>query len=366
MKRLLGPLLLIVLVIGVGAAIYFSVSQQFSLSQVVTVKGAIGSEKEGFFTDPRVIDALKKNGIVVQFDKAGSRTIATSDVSKYDFVFPSGVPAATELRQRNPKATAYDEFFSPMAIATWKPIADILVANQFARDMGGYYTLNMTTYLDAVDNGIRWNSLKNSDAYNVNKVILITSTDVTQSNSAAMYLALASYIANDNNVVQNLDDINKVYPLISPLFLAQGFTEYSSAVPFDDYLSMGMGHSPMVMIYEAQFIAQAAVQNGIRSDMVLMYPDPTIYSKHTLIALTENGKKLGELLQTDPTLQQLAVENGFRNNNVDLFKQVKQERNLNQLPDTIVNVVEPPTYQNLETMINRIQVQLTPSPTSNP
>lgn len=362
MKRLLGPLLLAVLVIGVGAAIYFSVNQQILLRQTVTVKGAIGSEKEAFFNDPKVIAALQMNGIVVQFDKAGSRSIATTlDVSKYDFVFPSGVPAATKLRQDHPKSTAYDEFFSPMAIATWKPIADILVANGFAKDMGGYYTFNMDQYLKAVNTGTRWSDLTKNDAYNVKKSILITSTDVTQSNSAAMYLALATYVANGNNVIQNDQDIQTVYPLVSPLFLKQGFTENSSAVPFDDYLSMGMGHSPMVMIYEAQFIAQAALPNGLSSDMVLMYPDPTIYSKHILIALTDNGKKLGSLLQTDPELQRLAVENGFRNTNVALIKQVKKDHNLN-LPDTIVNVVDPPSYDNLEKSIQMIQNQLKPSP----
>lgn len=361
MKRLLGPLLLAVLVIGVGAAIYFSVSQQIAQRQVVTVTGAIGSEKEEFFTDPRVVTALRNNGIVVQFNKAGSRTIATSDVSKYDFVFPSGVPAATKLRSTYKSAVAYDEFFSPMAIATWKPIAQILVANGLAKDMGGYYTFNMEEYLKAVTKGTRFSDLTQNGAYNVRKSILITSTDVTQSNSAAMYLALATYVANGNNIIQGDNDIQAVFPIISPLFLKQGFTENSSAVPFNDYLSMGMGHSPMVMIYEAQFIAQAAVPNGLSNDMVLMYPDPTIYSKHILIALNDNGKKLGELLQTNPELQRLAVENGFRNTNLDLFKQVKKDRNLN-LPDTIVNVVEPPSYDNLEKTIQMIQNQLHPNP----
>ena len=58
MKRLLGPLLLVVLVVGVGAAIYFSATQQLASRQVVTVTGLIGSEKESFFADERVQKAL--------------------------------------------------------------------------------------------------------------------------------------------------------------------------------------------------------------------------------------------------------------------------------------------------------------------
>jgi len=356
MKRLLGPLLLVVLVIGVGAAIYLSATQQLALNKVVTVKGLIGSEKEAFFTDPRVVDALRKGGIVVQFDKAGSRTIATDPkLSTYDFAFPAGVPAATKLRQNPNFKKAYDEFFTPMAIASWETIADILVANGIAQDKGGYYTFDMAKYLQLVADDKRWSTLEKVGAdYNVNKSILISSTDVTQSNSAAMYLSLASYVANSNNVVQSDADIQKVMPIVTPLFLKQGFTEYSSEVPFQDFITMGMGKAPMVMIYEAQYIEQAAQPNGISSDMVLMYPEPTIYSKHTLIALTANGEKLGELLQTDPDLQRLAVENGFRNANTDLFKQVKKDRKLT-LPDTLVDVIDPPSFENLEKMINLIK-----------
>jgi len=361
MKRLLGPLLLAVLLIGVGAAIYFSVNQQFALSQVVTVKGVIGSEKEAFFTDPRVIEALRKGGVVVQFDKAGSRKIAATDLSKYDFAFPGGVPAATKIRKDHPTAKAYDEFFTPMVIASWQLITKVLVDNGIATDHGGYFTLDMKKYLDLVANNTRWNQLKNNTDYSVSKSVLISSTDVTQSNSAAMYLSLASYVLNDDNVVQSEADIQKVLPLVAPLFLKQGFTEYSSEVPFQDYVSMGVGKAPMVMIYEAQYIAQAAQTNGISSDMAILYPEPTIYSKHTLIALTPNGQKLGELLQNDPELQRLAVENGFRNTNTDLFKQVKKDRNLN-LPDTLINVIDPPSYDNLESMINDIQLKLTPTP----
>ncbi|MHC1770387.1 MAG: hypothetical protein AB9907_01400 [Flexilinea sp.] len=359
MKRLLGPLLLVVLIVSVGVAIFFSANQQLALRKIVTVKGLIGSEKEQFFNDPGVIDALRKGGIEVRFDKAGSRTIATTqDLSQYDFVFPSGVPAATKLRQDHKSAKSYDEFFTPMAVASWKSIAGILESNGLVRNMGEYYSLDMAAYLQMAANNVRWNELKNNADYNVNKSLLITSTDVRQSNSAAMYLALATYVVNGNNVIQSDADIQKVFPNVEPLFLKQGFTEYSSDVPFQDYLSMGVGKSPMVMIYEAQYISQASTPNGLTNEMVLMYPEPTIYSKHILVALTPNGEKLGELLQNDPDLQRLAVENGFRNNNEDLFKQVKKDRNLN-LPDTLVNIIDPPSYEILEKIIRQIELEYT-------
>src|SRR6266498_3341396 len=109
MKRILGPLLLAVIVHGVGAAIFLSVRNQLSIRQVVTVHGLIGSDKEPFFRDPRVIQALRAGGFDVQYEKAGSRTIATGyDLKKYDFAFPAGVPAAEKIRLDNKASKSYE------------------------------------------------------------------------------------------------------------------------------------------------------------------------------------------------------------------------------------------------------------------
>lgn len=355
MKRLLGPLLLAVLILGVGAAIFLSVRDQLQFNQVVTVRGLIGSEKEPFFKDPRVIKALQAGGFKVEYEKAGSRTIATSyDLSKYDFAFPAGVPAAEKIRQSKPGSKSYDVFFTPMAIASWKPIVQIMLDNGIVKDQGGYYTLDMQTYLNLVSSNKRWSDLKSNTSYPASKSILISSTDVRKSNSAAMYLALASYIANNNNVLQSDAEIQAIQPLMESLFLKQGYTEYSSEGPFEDYLVMGPGKAPLVMIYEAQFIAQAAQPNGITDQMVLLYPDPTIYSKHVLVSLSPNGERLGEFLLNDPTLKQLAVEYGFRNSDLAYFKQFTQSHQL-KIPDTLVNVIEPPSYEILEKMIQMIE-----------
>ncbi len=356
MKRILGPILLVVLVLGVGAAIFLSARQQIASRRIVTVRGLIGSEKESFFKDPRVVEALRKGGLAVEVEKAGSRQIATSyDLSEYDFAFPAGVPAAEKMRREQEGSKSYDVFFTPMAVASWKPIAQLLEANDIARDEGGYYTLDMARLLEAIEEGKRWGELEDNTAYPVNKSVLITSTDVRKSNSAAMYLSLSSFVANDNNIVQNQAEINQVMPLMETLFLGQGYVEYSSAVPFENYLIMGIGKTPMVMIYEAQFIYQAAIPDGsLTDDMVLMYPEPTIFSKHVLVTFSQGGERLGDLLRDDPDLQRLAIEHGFRNNDVAYFREFTDGLKL-AMPDTLVNVVEPPSYEILEEMIQRIE-----------
>ena len=242
-----------------------------------------------------------------------------------------------------------------MAIASWQPIADILAAQGIATDQGGYYLVDMDAFITLIENETRWEDLAGNDTYPVGKSILLTSTDIRTSNSAAMYLALASYVANNDNIVENLDEAQPLMPLLSDIFLKQGLRPDSSQEPFEDYLVKGMGHSPMVMIYEQQFIAQAA-QNAasIQPNMVLMYPEPTVFTEHVLIPFTENGGKLGELLETDPELQKLAVEYGLRNNNLAYFQEFTAQKNIS-MPDTLVSVVDPPSYEVLEGMIQIIE-----------
>src|ERR1700687_34545 len=142
-----------------------------------------------------------------------------------------------------------------MTIASWKPIAEILIANGIVTKRNSfYYIVDMRRLLEAIATDKRWRELAHNNDYAINKSILISSTDVRKSNSAAMYLALASYIFNGNEIVASQQQVDKVLPRAAGLFLRQGYQESSTAGPFEDYLAMGMGKAPLVMVYEAQFI----------------------------------------------------------------------------------------------------------------
>lgn len=355
-RRYIGPVLSVLLIIGVGAALFFSVRERLGALRTVTVNGLTGSEKEEFLQDERVLTALRRHGLDLTFEKAGSRQIATSfDLSQYDYTFPAGVPSAEKIRREQGVSRSYEPFFTPMAVASWRPIADTLVANGLATKQGNYYTLDMAKLLDLINQGTRWSDLADNPDYAVNKRILITSTDIRRSNSAAMYLALMSYVANGNQIVQSEAQAWALLPQLSAIFLEQGFTEYSSEAPFEDYLVMGMGKAPLVMIYEAQFISYTAATDGnITADMVLMYPEPTIFTKHTLVPLTDNGARLGEALETDAELQRLAVDFGFRSNDTAYFREFVEQNNL-PVPPSLINVIEPPSYEVLESMIVEIE-----------
>lgn len=358
MRRALGVVLAGVLAIGVLAAIVISVRGRASDGtgqQLTMVRGVIGSEKQPFFNDPDVIKVFHNHGLDVKVDTAGSRQIASLELTHYDFAFPAGVPAAEKIRLARKVNSSYSPFYTPMAIASFRSIADLLVSAGVAKPEAGYYTIDMQAYLQLVGRNARWRDLPNNTAYSVNNSILITSTDVRTSNSAAMYLALASYVANGNNIVQDPTQGAAVLPKVEPLFLRQGFTATSSEGPFQDYLTIGIGKTPMVMIYEAQFVAQAALNDGsITKDMVLMYPTPTIYSKHTIVPLTTAGDRAGRLLQTDPDLQRLAIKYGFRTNDTSAFNKFVTAHKV-VLPTALFNVIEPPSYEALESMISTIE-----------
>src|SRR5262249_49250788 len=159
-------------------------------------------------------------------------------------------------------ATAtYIPFYTPMAIATFTTIVDLLKAAGVVTTVGGVQTLDMKAFLALVAKNKRWTDLPNNTTYPAGKSIIITSTDPTTSNSAAMYLSIASYVANGNNVVQDTSQAQTVLPAVAPLFTRQGFTLSSSEAPFEEYLSIGIGKDPMVMIYEAQYLSRLAAKD---------------------------------------------------------------------------------------------------------
>jgi hypothetical protein len=361
-RRVLGPVLAVILLAGIAAGIYVSATRQSAsnarrdaAAAVVDVRGMIGSEKETFFADPEVEKLLAQRGFRVHVEKVGSREIASRDLAGYDFGFPAGAPAAITLQRRVNAKQVYQPFFTPMAIASWASLVPVLEqAGVVKTDNGSHYIVDMSKLLAMVAQSRRWNDLQGNAAFPSGKSILVNSTDVRTSNSAAMYLALASYSLNGNNVVDTRDQADQALPLLSSLFLRQGLQESSSAGPFEDYTTMGMGKAPLVMVYESQFLEYQSKRAQPNPAMVLLYPQPTIFTKHTLVPFTEAGRRLGEVLATDPELQQMAVRYGYRTSDPAQFTRFLAEKKL-AAPAVLVDVVDPPSYEMLEYMIKVIE-----------
>jgi hypothetical protein len=325
------------------------------------VRGVIGSENKAFFADPRVEAAFAKQGIDVHVDTAGSGPIAaTVDGPRYDFAFTSDTSAVGQIVAARHIAASYVPFFTPMVVATFTDIAQLLERAGVAHDHGGWWTLDMKGYLDLVAHHVRWNQLPGNITDRATNLVLITSTDITTTNSAAMYASIVSDVANKNRVLDSPASVDAVVNRVSPVFVEQHHSEQSTAALFDNYLSTGEATTPMVMISEAQFVAHAAALDGrIRPNMVLMYPVPDVLSKSTLVPLSAAGDTIGRLLTGDPTLDQLAVEHGFRiTSKPTALDSFAQQNKLAPVEPQPLDVIEPPTFDILKALMTRIDAAL--------
>ena len=368
-KRLAGTLVLLALF---GGALFFALrnnqetkqiaQEQAAIATAEPLKGLIAVDVEAFFKDERVSQVLASGKLPVQVTRVGSRDMAAriGAADQPDFFIASGVVAANMIadaaRKAGKTATQTSPFHTPLVVASWEPIAKILAANGMAKAQGPkVYSLDMEKLTQAMLAKQRWRDLKGSGDYAVSRSVLVSTTDIRRSNSAAMYLALTSAALN-GDVVADRTAAQKYATQLAELFKRQGFQENYVNGAFDDYLSIGMGKTPLTFIYEAQMVAQAQ-KGGIRPEMVLMYPQPTIVNKWVLVALNERGKRLADLLASNKTLQAVALEQGFRTGDTAAFAAATQKAGL--AVDVKLNqVIDPPGFDLMFEMIDIVSREM--------
>ncbi|MER6219695.1 hypothetical protein ABT189_03725 [Streptomyces sp900105755] len=316
MRRIAGIVLAVLLIGGVVAAVVAGRQGDDKGTATKTVRGVIGSEKSDFFADPDVVKALAAKGYTVQTEASGSWAMEDLDLKGYDFAFPSSsAPADTLAAKYRARQPLPRPFYSPLVVVAHRSAAEVLAANGLAvLDGKGKGTLKMAAYLDAARHDRTWQQLKGARAHGeLTGTLYITSTDPETSNSGALYLAAASYVANGGRVVASDADVAATAPLLRKLVSVQGAQQPSSDSVFRDFIS-GAGN-PLVCLYESQVVSllgDRGGQQGADGDLVVLYPDTTVNSDHTVVPLDDAGRQLGELLSTDPALRRLAVRHGFR------------------------------------------------------
>lgn len=357
-----------------GGALYFALrgQQQEQAAQIeqqevaaaTVLRGVISLDVEGYFKDPRVQKVLAARRLPVEVVRVGSREMASRVVagSAPDFFFTSGVVSANQIveaaRKANLPAVQVAPFHSPLVIASWEPIAKILVANGLAKAVSpkvyGVDTEQLTKLMLARK---RWKDLKDSSGYDVSRSVLVSTTDLRRSNSGALYLALTSAALN-GDVVTDRATGQKLALQLTELFKRQGYQENYVDGNFDDYVSIGIGKTPMAFLYEFQIVRHALQKKGIGADMVLMYPQPTIVNKEVFVSLNERAKALGELLASDAELQGIAVEYGFRIADTERFVAAVKPTGLAVEP-RVTQLVDPPSPEVMTEMIDTVAREMT-------
>ena len=368
-------LVTLVLLAAFASAAYFSFFKTGQLAdtpagkllgtpQTVELTGLIALDVEPYFADARVQKALAEQGLVVNVKRVGSRDMANRVVPGQtpDFFFPSGVVAANQIadaaKKANVGSTSYSPFYTPMVVASWAPIAQVLAANGMATEASPkVWRVDLAKLTQLMLDKKRWKDLKGAAAYDVNKSVLVSTTDVRKSNSAAMYLALTSYAINGGDLVTDRATAQKVALRVAELFKRQGYQENYVNGNFDDYASIGIGKTPMAFIYENQMLSYGLAKKGVGPDMVLMYPQPTLFNKVVFVATSERAKKLGDVLTNNAMLQRLAVDYGFRIADTAQFVQVAQSAGL-AVEERITQVIDPPSFDLMAEMIDVISREM--------
>ncbi len=323
--------------------------------------GYIALDVEPFFKDERVVNILAEQRLAVKVTRIGSRDMAARVAAGIDFFMPSGVVAANQIsdaaRHAGIVATQSSPFHTPMVIASWSPIARILVANGIAQPSGErVYTVDMGKLAETMLAGKRWKDLRTARDYDVSRSVLVSTTDLRRSNSAALYLALVSQAVH-GTLATDRAEARAQAARVAPLFTRQGYQESYVNGNFDDYLSIGIGKTPLAFIYENQIVHYALAKSAVRDDMVLLYPRPTIVNKVVLVATSERAKALAELLSGDARLQRIGVEYGFRVADASAFTASVKSSGL-AIEERLTHVVDPPAFEIMSEMIEAVAAEM--------
>ncbi len=306
-----------------------------------TVKLLTGSAKFGFLKDTELTALLAKEGLQVELTKSGAFADDVGRSADFDAVWPAGAAAAADFSRAWKAPSSQLVFSTPLAIASWKKLMPVLSANGLASqttEQHGEFRLDKALPLMLA--GKRWNQLKDNSVFSVNRGFLVNTPDVRKSTTGGLYISTLAYLLNGEEPPADVGRASELALRLAPLITRQGFQEGTLAGPFEDYLGQGMGKAPLVLIYESQFVE--AKRNGtVRDAHLLLYPQPGLVLKHLLVARTEAGQRLGQVLATNPDAQRIAARYGFRTNDPAVFAQAMAELQLDA-PE-LLNVADAPS-----------------------
>ncbi|WP_040702392.1 hypothetical protein [Nocardiopsis ganjiahuensis] len=349
---LLGVTVIIALLAVLGVVV---VNRFGGAGEPVAVEGIVGSEKVALFEDERVRARFAELGFDVRVRPRGSRLLAEG-ADEADFVSPGSASASEHVRELHGVTTEYQPFSTPMVLLSHGPVAEALEGAEVAsRKEDGTWSFDLAAYLDLAGERTRWRDLPGNSVSSGNRnEVLVRTTDPRTSNSAAMYVVVLSYLLNDEEVVPPGDVDGELSATLSRLFLAQGQPPESSQQPFEQYRDLGAGHTPLLWAYESQYVYAAVAGPPPPEDAVLMYPEPTVYSTHTVVPFTDTGDEVGRLLTEDPELRDLIAEHGYRTDDTAHFRDLVDEHGL-PVRVQVDDVVHSPTYEALEALLNDIE-----------
>jgi hypothetical protein len=358
-KRLIGLVIAIAVIGAIVAVQYMGDSdllKEVEKPDDIVVKGYVGGEKMAFFANPEVIALLdKKYGITIDAHKKGSVVMAkdTSLHTGIDFLWPSNFVCVEWFTQAGGHSKGADVVFnSPIVIYTPDKVADFLVQQGIAKRINkAYYIVDFPRLVQLAIDGTKWNEIGLSE---INGTVKIFSTDPHYSNSGNIFYGLLANILNNSEVVSQ-NTIATILPQVKSYYERMGFQQKSSGDVFDVFIS-NRYTNPLLVGYENQLI-EYAINNSddytikfLKEKIRTLYPQPTVWSSHPMIALNDNGLRLMEALK-DQQIQTIAWEqHGFRSS----VKGVPNDPNRHQvsgLPEEITSIIQMPSAATMDMIL---------------
>lgn len=338
-KKAVGLILLLAVIIFVGIAYTMKKEEKSQIK----VSGYVGGEKIGFLEDEEVLSVLREDyGLSVDYAKAGSLDMMTADLEGKNYLFPSSRIALEYYKELHGQPLQSEIMMNtPIVLYSRKMVVDALDAQGLITIEGNVCYIDMRGLLKLIQENTSWADVGLSQLYGT---VSVYTTDPCRSNSGNMFAALLANVLNDGETL-TAEDTEEILPQLQEIFGKLGYMEDSSADLFNQFLKMGVGAMPMVAGYESQLIEYAAENpdeyEKIKEDLVMLYPIPTIWSSHVLIALDENGQKMITGLM-DEEIQKLAWKrHGFRTETNGIGKDV----GLSCVADSITQVTQVPEYK---------------------
>jgi hypothetical protein len=344
---LIAGTIAIVLVVSGGSKSSSSATTTQSGS-AVTVDCLGGSEKQALMADPDVQSILRnKYGVVVNYQPMGSYAqvqLPTSQLKAQgiDCLWPSSASAQRVFETQHqtadfPGYRTDTVLQSPEVVYSGPESTAALLRQKIVEQRANrYYIVDMKRLLlDLVLKHRTWSSL---GAPSLSRPVTVFSTDPAKSNSGFTLSQLELIIVSTNDPYSEptLDQAKAHLVTVRGLYDTQGLQAASSDAGFQQWLLQGAEqYAPLYAGYENQIIQQVVQSKGdqnaakqLSSQVRILYPEPTVYADHPILALDAKAVRLINALR-DPEVQKLAWQKyGFRSgvefgiNNVGDFPQL--------------------------------------------
>ncbi|MCY2958838.1 MAG: hypothetical protein NTY35_01640 [Planctomycetota bacterium] len=363
----------LLVVAGIGALLYFGFltknateesrkrneAEQATADAAEAAKGPqidirirAGGEKIGFLKDPVLIALLRdRYRLTVSAEKSGSVEMSRDlPVQGFDALWPANdfcrqLVVERSMREGFKVVKSEDIFNSPIVILSWPDPVRVFSSPSWKvveKRNEIHYVVDMAKLVDLVEKDHKWKDPDIGLPYNGR--VLVKSTDPVKSSSGNLFAGLLANVMNGGDPAVS-ETIDAILPRVKSVFARMGLKEESSGTFFEHFLGMGVGTYPFGVAYENQLLEltleQPASADVIRSNVTVLYPEPTVWATHPMVALTPAGKRLVDAMK-DPEIQRIAWErHGFRtgamgsSNDPAVFQ-------MRGIPQQIVSVVPLP------------------------